>query len=85
MMKRMGTDGIERDLDEHYDHMSDVRDDPTGACDAIQVLWLERMRLLAAMAHVKEASELLDKHGMKPGWGVAKDLLHRALHEQKDG
>jgi|TARA_R110000851_G_C12734950_1_gene530175 hypothetical protein len=67
MMKRMGTDGIERDLDEHYDHMSDVRDDPTGACDAIQVLWLERMRLLAVLEEVRSDSK-------KFGYGQLKVL-----------
>jgi len=78
-MKVMGPDGIERDLNEHYDTMMDVEQDPFGAHEAIQNLWDERERLRAAMVHVKAASDLLDKNGMKPGWGVAKDLLHAAL------
>ena len=44
-------------------------------------LTAEVERLRAAMVHVKAASDLLDKNGMKPGWGVAKDLLHTALRE----
>jgi hypothetical protein len=36
-------------------------------------------RLRSAMKLVGSASALLDKNGMKPGWGVAKDLLHSAI------
>lgn len=42
-----GPDGITRGLDEHYDAIGDVEQDPTGAWLAIQNLWSERERLTA--------------------------------------
>ena len=32
----LGPDGIRRSYDEHYDTMMDVKEDPTGAWQAIQ-------------------------------------------------
>ena len=45
MMKMMGSDGIERDIDEHYDCVSGVKEDPFGAHQAIQDLWADTERL----------------------------------------
>ena len=53
MMEEVGTDGISRGLDEHYNQPSDVSADPYGAWQAIQNLWLERERLLSLIDRVK--------------------------------
>jgi hypothetical protein len=49
MMKVMGSDGMERDLDEHYNTILDVKEDPFGAHEAIQNLWAENAKLRAAL------------------------------------
>ena len=77
MTKRMGTDGVERDLDEHYENTSDVSEDPTGARDAIQVLWAERVRLLNEMSHIKANYYLQPKPVMHSG------QLYRLPREDK--
>ena len=58
MMKMMGSDGIERDLDEHYGCISDVKDDPTGARLAIQDLWAEIERLTSLVSDFSKQAEL---------------------------
>lgn len=50
-----GPDGITRGLDEHYDNLRDVEQDPTGARLAIQNLWAERERLTAERDALAEA------------------------------
>jgi hypothetical protein len=66
MMKAIGPDGIERDIDEHYDTMSDVQEDPFGAHEAIQNLWAENASLrdaLQAMRGVFDTPIARRKHG----------------------
>jgi hypothetical protein len=58
MMKIMGSDGIERDINEHYDCISDVKDDPTGARLAIQDLWAEIERLTSLVSEFSKQAEL---------------------------
>jgi hypothetical protein len=45
MEKVLGTDGLMRDLDEHYICMNDVSEDPHGAWEAIQLLWEKKVEL----------------------------------------
>ena len=45
----------------------------------VSALQAENERLRVAMELVKGASVHLDKHGMKPGWGSVKDMLHSAI------
>ena len=47
MKKVLGTDGLMRDLDEHYISMNDVSEDPHGAWEAIQLLWEKKVDLEA--------------------------------------
>jgi len=49
-----GIDGVIRGLDEHYDDMNDVRQDPYGAWLAIQNQHAEIERLRAANASALE-------------------------------
>ena len=55
MKKVLGTDGLMRDLDEHYISMNDVSEDPHGAWEAIQLLWEEKVELEAALSRVANA------------------------------
>tara|TARA_R110000764_G_scaffold32485_2_gene73553 strand:- start:109 stop:390 length:282 start_codon:yes stop_codon:yes gene_type:complete len=66
MSRAMGTDGAWRNIDEHYDQMSDVQEDPHGAHAAIQNLWAENERLrdaLQAMRGVFDTPIARRKHG----------------------
>ena len=53
------TDGITRGLDEHYDTIKDVEQDPYGALEAIQDLWVERDKLREALETVVKEYELM--------------------------
>ena len=55
-----GVDGIIRGLDEHYDSMEDVRQDPYGAWLAIQNLWSERDA--AYKRGLEDAAKIVDYH-----------------------
>jgi len=60
-----GTDGIVRALSEHYDGHAVVQQDPYGAWLAIQILWQERERLMAALAE-KDATSPAEQNKNEP-------------------
>ena len=81
MMKMMGSDGIERDLDEHYDCISDVKEDPTGARQAIQDLWAEIERLRVELRHC--INELRSDTSRAPHRIRRAALAEKVLHKKE--
>ena len=70
----LGPDGIRRSYDEHYDTMMDVKEDPTGAWQAIQKQAARIEELEAKLAKAVYKSAALVYSDMTEGDRVACDF-----------
>ena len=69
-----GSDGVRRSLDEHYDCLRDVQQDPCGAHCAIHAQAMRIAELEAENARLREALE----------WYAEQSRLCRLIHSEGD-
>jgi uncharacterized coiled-coil protein SlyX len=81
----LGTDGIRRSYDEHYDTMMDVEQDPTGAFFAIQKQADRIEELEAKLVEYKMVAGAIDKRWAESEDEVAELQAKLAELEPKDG